>query len=92
MATFQLTARRVVFAGGFALAIAIAPAVAVFSYPTADPAPRTLADPAQCTGGDSMDAYSLSCVPDIAPNSIGGAPSEMQLTEENPGMESPSHR
>jgi hypothetical protein len=91
MATFQLTARRVVFAGGFALAIAIAPAVAVFSYPTAHPAPRTLADPAECTGGESMDAYSLACVPDVVPNS-GGAPSEMQLTEENPGIESPSHR
>jgi hypothetical protein len=38
-----------------------------------------------------MDAFSLACVPDIAP-STGGAPSEQQLTAENPGIASPSHR
>lgn len=90
----HLAARRVVFAGGFALAIAVAPAVALFSYPTAHPAPLTVADPAQCTGGESMDAYSLACVPDIAPNT-GGAPTEQQLTEDNQGYlapQSPIHR
>jgi hypothetical protein len=64
-------------AGGFAVAIAIAPTVAVFAGPTADPAPRTVAD---CTGGESMDAYSLACTPDVVPNSTAGAPSEAELT------------
>ena len=51
--------------------------------------PRSVAQPAECTGGESMDAYSLACVPDVVPNT-GGAPSEEQLTETNPGSASPS--
>jgi hypothetical protein len=90
MAFNQLTT-RVVFAGAFALALTVAPAVAVFSSPAAAPAPRTLADSTSdgCTGGESMDAYSLACVPDIVPNVPTGAPGEMQLTQDNPGIASP---
>jgi hypothetical protein len=80
MATFQHRARRLIVAGGFAVAITIAPAVAVFVGPTAAPAPRTLAQ-TDCTGGESMDAYSLACVPDVVPG--GGAPSEGDLTAAN---------
>jgi hypothetical protein len=76
MAALHLPARRLILAGGFAAVIAIAPTVAVFAGSTADPAPRVVAD---CTGGESMDAYSLACVPDVAPSS-GGAPSESALT------------
>lgn len=79
---------RLVVAGGFALAIAVTPVVA-FASSASSPG-RALADGADCTSGESLDAYSLSCVPDIAPNTFG-APSEMQLTESNPGMASPSH-
>lgn len=75
-------------AAGFALAVAAAPVVALAAI-TSSPG-RALADDANCTSGESLDAYSLSCVPDIAPNSFG-APSEMQLTESNPGTASPSH-
>jgi hypothetical protein len=93
MASIQGTARRVVFAGAFALTLAVAPAVAVFTYPSAQPVPRTVADssPDGCTSGESVDAYSLACVPDVVPNFASGAPSEMQLTEDNTGMASPSH-
>ena len=34
MATFQFPARRLILAGGFALAVAAAPAVAIVSTPT----------------------------------------------------------
>ena len=80
MATFQRPAQRLIVAGGFAVAIAITPAVAVFAGPTLGPAPRTVSQ-SDCTGGESMDAYSLACVPDIVPG--GGAPSEQDLTAAN---------
>jgi hypothetical protein len=93
MAISASRTRRVVFAGGFALALTVAPAAGVFTYPVTHPAPSTLADSSSdgCTSGESVDAYSLSCVPDVVPNFIGGAPSEMQLTDQNPGIGSPSH-
>jgi hypothetical protein len=91
MPTLQQLSVRVVTAAGFAAAIAVAPAAAVFSGAAPHLAPHAVADSAQCTGGDSMDAFSLACVPDIAPGT-GGAPGEMQLTEDNPGLESPSHQ
>jgi hypothetical protein len=80
MATFQLPGRPLILAGGFAVAIAVAPAVAVLGGPTAPLAPRTVAQ-SDCTGGDSLDAYSLACVPDVVPG--GGAPSEDALTAAN---------
>ena len=39
MATFQLSARRLILAGGFAVAVAAAPAIAVFAVPATDAAP-----------------------------------------------------
>ncbi|HME50025.1 intersectin-EH binding protein Ibp1 [Mycobacterium sp.] len=74
MATFSLRARRLVVAGGFAVAIAIAPVIAVAA---GSGAARPVAD--DCANGESMDVYSMACVPDVVPNT--GAPSENALTQ-----------
>jgi hypothetical protein len=65
MATFNLTARRVVLAGGFALAIAAAPAVAAFTVPSTGPASHAVA----CGSGEEEDLYTGNCVPHTVPNS-----------------------
>jgi hypothetical protein len=54
--------------GGFALSFTAGPSIA---------SPPALAD--DCNAGESIDVYSLACVPDIAPNTAG-APSEQALT------------
>ena len=63
MATLKLPARRLLLAGGFAVAIAAAPAAAVVipnqSAPTI----------AACPGGESEDTFTGECVPDLVPNS-----------------------
>ncbi len=67
MATFQPPARRLILAGGFAVAIAAAPAVASFAIPsTLPPAPV-----AQCMSGEVQDPATGMCMP--APAS-GGVP------------------
>ena len=68
MATFQFPARRLILAGGFAVAVAAAPAIAVFALPTAG-APSQVA---QCPSGEEEDLYIGVCVPHTVPNS--GAP------------------
>jgi hypothetical protein len=76
MATFQLSARRLILAGGFAVAVAAAPAIAVFAVPTPEAAPM-----AQCPGGEEADQFTGVCVPHTVPNagaqfsSIPGNPS-----------------
>jgi hypothetical protein len=79
MATFHLPTRRLILAGGFAVAIAAAPAVAMFAVPTnAGSAPSVSA----CAGGETEDQFTNICVPDIVPNSpefnstspVGGLP------------------
>ena len=76
MATLQISARRLILAGGFALAITAAPAIAAFTVPSA-PAPSVAA----CPNGESEDIYTGSCTPDLVPNSPevqaspGGLPS-----------------
>jgi hypothetical protein len=62
MATLKLPA-RLLLAGGFAAAIAAAPAVAVVS-PTHS-APTIAA----CPGGESEDTFTGECTPDLVPNS-----------------------
>src|SRR5690349_16567002 len=64
MATFTLPARRLLLAGGFAIAIAAAPAVAVVASPTTS-APAVAA----CPGGESEDTFTGECTPDLVPNS-----------------------
>jgi hypothetical protein len=55
---------RLLLAGGFAVAIAAAPAVAVVAMPNTH-APTIAA----CTGGESEDTFTGECVPDLVPNS-----------------------
>ncbi len=75
MATFVLSARRLILAGGFAVAVAAAPAIAVFTVPT-DAVPL-----AQCPAGEEQDLYTGTCIPHTVPNagsafsSIPGNPS-----------------
>jgi hypothetical protein len=65
MATLRLPARRLILAGGFAIAIAAAPAVvAVVAVPT-NSAPTIAA----CPGGESEDTFTGECTPDLVPNS-----------------------
>ena len=75
MATIQFPARRLIIAGGFAVAVAAAPAIAVFAIPTAD----TSVPVAQCPTGEEEDLYTGVCVPHTVPNSpfspIAGNPS-----------------
>jgi hypothetical protein len=80
MASFQLLpARRLILAGGFAVAVAISP-VAVGM---ADPAPQHSV--AACTSTNSPNgSYALKCAPDVAPVPVvSGAPSESDLTAAN---------
>ncbi|HVQ51539.1 MAG TPA: intersectin-EH binding protein Ibp1 [Mycobacterium sp.] len=64
MATMMLPARRLILAGGFAVAVAVAPAVAIFAGPV-NSAPTIAA----CTGGESEDTFTGMCTPDLVPNS-----------------------
>jgi hypothetical protein len=73
MATLELSARRLILAGGFAVAVAAAPAVAVFTVPSAS------VPLAQCPAGEEEDLYTGVCLPHTVPNSplssIPGNPS-----------------
>jgi hypothetical protein len=80
MATFQFPARRLILAGGFAVAVAAAPAIAVFAVPTTS-APSPLA---QCPGGEEHDLYTSICIPHLVPNA--GAP--YQQIASNPDLAS----
>jgi hypothetical protein len=62
MATLELS-KRLILAGGFALAVATAPAIAVFAVPS-DSVPL-----AQCPGGEEEDQFTGICVPHTVPNS-----------------------
>jgi hypothetical protein len=64
MATLKLPARRLILAGGFAVAIAAAPAVAFVAAPN-NSAPAIAA----CPTGESEDTFTNACVPDLVPNS-----------------------
>src|SRR4029450_13667509 len=66
MTTYQITTRRLILAGGFALAIAITPAVAIAAHPT-DSRPM-----AQCNSGEEEDVFTTSCTPFLVPNSPQG--------------------
>jgi hypothetical protein len=64
MATMKLATRRLILAGGFAIAVAAAPAVAVVAGPI-NSAPAIAA----CPGGESEDTFTGTCTPDLVPNS-----------------------
>jgi hypothetical protein len=61
MATLELS-KRLILAGGFAVAVAIAPAIAVFAVPNAVPL-------AQCPAGEEEDQFTGICIPHTVPNS-----------------------
>jgi hypothetical protein len=63
MATMKFPARRMIIAGGFAVAVAAAPAIAFVAMPT--PAATPLA---QCPGGEEHDLYTSLCIPHLVPN------------------------
>jgi hypothetical protein len=63
MATLELSVRRLILAGGFAVAMAAAPASAVVTTPSAS------APLAQCPSGEEEDLYTGICVPHTVPNS-----------------------
>ena len=66
MTTFQNSARRLILAGGFAVAIAAAPAIALFVVPTASsPAPV-----AECAMGEMQDPATGMCMPAPAQGSM----------------------
>jgi hypothetical protein len=65
MATFQLSARRLILAGGFAVAVAAAPAIAVFAVP----ATHGTQIAQGCPGGEESDQFTGNCVPHTVPNS-----------------------
>jgi hypothetical protein len=88
MAAIQFTARRSVFALGIAIATIAAPAAAAFAGAAPTVAPRILAG---CTTNSQPDDNSLDCEPP-AITDFGGAPSEMELTDTNPGIASPEDR
>lgn len=60
--------RRLFLAGGFAVAIAAAPAVAFFAVPTAGPSTPV----AGCPHGETEDLYTDICTPQLSPNQPGG--------------------
>jgi len=61
MATLELS-KRLILAGGFAVAVAIAPAVGDFAVPSASML-------AQCPAGEEEDQFTGSCIPHTVPNS-----------------------
>lgn len=78
MPHFEFSARRLFLAGGFALAVAAAPAVAAMTTPAAVPASH-LAD---CASGEDADEFTGSCVPFVVPNS----PDPFTTTAANPDV------
>jgi len=63
MATLELSVRRLILAGGFAVAVAAAPAIAVVTIPSAS------VPLAQCPSGEEEDLFTGACVPHTVPNS-----------------------
>jgi hypothetical protein len=64
MSIYEISARRLILAGGFALAVAAAPAVAAFTVPLAPATPV-----ASCPSGEEEDLYTDECIPHTVPNS-----------------------
>jgi hypothetical protein len=62
MATLELSVRRLILAGGFAVAVAAAPAIALVTIPSASVL-------AQCPAGEEEDTFTGICLPHTVPNS-----------------------
>jgi hypothetical protein len=77
MANLKLRTGRLILAGGFAVAVAAAPAVLFVAAPT-NSAPTISA----CPNGESEDAFTGNCTPDLVPNSpVAGQTSPGGLPE-----------
>jgi hypothetical protein len=68
MAPISTPVRRLFLAGGFAVAVAAAPAIAFFAVPVAGP----LTPIAGCPNGETEDLYTDICTPQLSPNQPGG--------------------
>lgn len=69
MAHLEFSARRLILAGGFALAVAAGPAVAAVTVPVAPASPV-----AACPAGEEEDLYTTECLPHTVPNSPFSTP------------------
>ena len=69
MTTHSIAPRRLILAGGFAIAIAIAPAAAFVAYPTHAMDSKPLA---ACDAGEEEDVFTTTCTPFMVPNSPEG--------------------
>ena len=69
MTTYPITARRLILAGGFALVIAITPAVAIVAHSTHATDSKPLA---ACDTGEEEDVFTTTCTPFLVPNSPQG--------------------
>ena len=78
MPHIALRARRVILAGGFVLAVALAPLVGLFLGPDS-----ASGSPADCPAGETSDPLTNVCVTGIAPPGSIGAPSYEALTKCN---------
>jgi hypothetical protein len=77
MAILELS-KRLILAGGFAVAVAAAPAIAVFAVPSASPL--------ACPGGEEEDQFTGVCIPHTVPNSgstFSSIPGNPSLPEVN---------
>ena len=66
MTTSSITTRRLLLTGGFAIAIAITPAVALVTHPTHS------VPLAACDAGEEEDQFTTVCTPFMVPNSPQG--------------------
>jgi hypothetical protein len=78
MSHSEFSARRLLIAGGFALAVAAVPAVAALAVPSMGPGSH-LAD---CAPGEDADGFTGACVPFVVPNS----PSPFTTSAANPDV------
>lgn len=78
MSPFHGPVRRILIAGGFAVAVVAAPMIVTLSMPDTAPTAPYLA----CPAGESEDLFTDMCVPEMSPNQPGG------ISYSNPGNES----
>jgi hypothetical protein len=69
---------RVIFTAATAVAISLAPAIAVCMAPDGS-APRAVAQD-DCSSSGTMDSYSLQCVPNMVPD-FSDHPTEAEVAE-----------
>ncbi|WP_102141556.1 intersectin-EH binding protein Ibp1 [Mycobacterium hubeiense] len=69
------TLRRLILAGGFAVAVAVNPAAAMLNSPDTTPL-------ATCAPGEEEDVFTVVCTPMLVPNS----PSPFTTTAANPDV------